>query len=310
MPRSKKQTVDKEVDSSSSNNVLEHKETENVKSAISGKSVSASKGTPDFTELSESFAAFLKAVCDKSLTSTILAYTHALAEVTSKPQQQMIDVWNKLVPDFMIKLESQTKTTAATTIAGKICAYYFPKAKKPCTCEVSVKSKSGQWCSKHLAQEDKKADDSKENKSDGPKTECEYTPSKGNNPGVKCTNAVCSKSTRFCSKHVKSGEKAEKTESKKKEAKEDSGMHIEPRFNKELDVYVDAKTNFVLHRKSKDIYAKLVDGKIVALSSEDIELLEKHEYQYNKDLFGAESEEKEDVESPGEAADDSEEETD
>jgi hypothetical protein len=307
MTKTKKQTVDKEAESSSKN-ALEHKEPENSKSAISGKSASASKGTPNFTELSGSFAAFLRAACDKSLTSTILAYTQALAEVTSKSQQEMIDVWNKLVPDFMIKLESQGKTQTATTIPGKICAYYFPKAKKACTCEVSVRSKSGQWCSKHLAQEDKKVDDSKESKSDSPKVECEYVPSKGNNPGVKCTNVVCAKSNRFCSRHVKSGEKAEKTESKKKEAKEDTGMHIEPRFNRELNVYVDAKMNFVLHRTKKDIYAKLVDGKIVALSAEDMELLDKHEYKYNKDLFGAESEEKEEVNSPGEEEDDSDEE--
>lgn len=244
-----------------------------------------------FTELSESFGTFLKAVCDTNLTSTLLAYTQTLAERTSIPQQKMIDVWNEIVPDYVIKLGQQAKSTTPTTISGKICSYYFPKAKKACDCEVSVRSKTGRWCSKHLNQEEKKADDSKTNVPASPRAECEYTPTKGKNPNVKCTNPVCAKSKRFCSRHVKSGEKAEKTESKRKESKDENVMTIQPKYNKKFNVYVDVETNFVLDRESKDIYAKLKDGKIIALTTEDKELLDKHKYHYNADLFSLKSQE-------------------
>jgi hypothetical protein len=264
-----------------------------------------SEGMKGLAPITESFAVFLKAVCDKNLTGTLLAYTQALSERTSVPQQKMIDVWNEIVPDYLIKLGQAPKVSSPTVVSGKICAYFFPKAKKGCTCEVSVRSKSGLWCSKHLKQDEKKNDETKTSSPTAPVVECEYVPTKGNNPNVKCTNVVSSKSKsgKFCSRHMKTGEKTEKLVTKK-ESKDGGVIRLNPRYNKEFDVYVDSETNLVLDRDSKDIYAKLKDGKLIALDVADIELLDKNKYSYNKELFALKQKESEKSDDELEESDD------
>ena len=240
--------------------------------------------TAGIASLAGSISSLLKAISEKHLTTIVLAYTKRVEEKQKGvAQQALIDIWNEVVPEYVIKLTAQAKPVESTTVEGKICDYYYPKAKKACECEVSLNSKSGRFCSKHIKQEDKKTQ-SPSPKED--KAQCEYVPSKGDHANERCENCVSAKSAtgKFCGKHIKSGEKVTAKTAKKAPVASE-GLTLHPKLNRALDIYVDAATNLALERSTKKIYARVDGDKILPLRDEDKALLDKHNYEYDTQIY-------------------------
>ena len=235
------------------------------------------------SDISESFSSLLSALCEKHLTSIVLAFTDKISQSQVRSQKDLLDIWNTVAPEYVVNLEaSAKKRTEITTIPGKICAFYYVRSKKACDCEVSMKSPSGKYCSRHLKEEGKPEKAPKETQ---PKVQCCYENTKGDFIGKRCESNVSPNSVtgKYCSKHAKSAEK-EKT-SKKKDEDAVEEVAFTPKFNKELKVYVDATTGFIINKEDKQVYARLRDGKLTALTKDDIAYLTEHKYEFNTTLF-------------------------
>jgi len=235
--------------------------------------------------ISCSFANLLKATCERHITSLINAFSLKLVASHSEiTKEECIEIWNQIVPEYSVSSDN-TKKKPSTTIPGKICCFYYTRAKKECDKEVSVKSVTGKYCSAHYKEENKPEKPVKE---EVEKIPCCHTNTKGD-IGKSCSGFVSAKSMtgKYCSKHIKSNEKDIPPKNKKpvEDKKEVVTEKLAPRLNKELKVYADPGTGFVIDKDSKNVYARIRDGKITMLNDEDNAFLKKNKYDSDESLF-------------------------
>jgi hypothetical protein len=252
--------------------------------------------------ISSSLSEFLHSLSDKHLTNIFLTVASRAATKLQINKEDLIRIWNEVAPEYVINLEASVKGVEATTIPGKICSFYFVRSKKACDHEVSLKSSSGKYCSRHLKEENKPE---KASKSTTPTAQCSYTNTKGE-VGKQCTANVSVKSAtgKYCAKHAKSAEKDPKT--KKGEGKEEvEEVTFSPKYNKELKIYVDPATGYVINKDNRKIYARMRDGKLTDLSPEDITYLTEHEYEYDTKMPRSKPDEEDEIQDESEPEEDS-----
>lgn len=232
-------------------------------------------------EVSNTLSAFFQEQLTKHVTQLVYTFTANLAAKLECPQKQLIDIWNDSSPGYSMDTENLQPTNKETPA---ICQYYFSRAKKACDCQVSAKSETGKYCSKHLKEETKQP----KSPTSATKEQCQHVTKAGPNPGKRCIGSVASKSEtgKYCSKHYKTMEK-EPGESKSKDStSEEATLTFCPRKNKELGVYIDEKSGYIFNDDQyKRIFAKLVKGKIVALSAKDMKFLDSNNYEYDNSLL-------------------------
>lgn len=258
---------------------------------MSSKKAKSSSASPSgVQEISQAFSEMLISNVRNHLISTVVAFIDKAASSKLSTKEDYVNIWNTVAPEHTINLQTTfKKKTEPTTVSGKICCFYYVRSKKACNEEVSVKSSSGKYCSRHLKEETKEP---KEPVVDGLKKKCEYTNSKGENQGKICESNVSAKSTtgKYCSKHAKIAEKPEASTKKigKKSSKDEATSDInnfKPRLNQKLKVYVDTATGFVIQKENKKIYARVRDGDLTSLTDDDITLIKKQNFEYDETLF-------------------------
>jgi hypothetical protein len=235
-------------------------------------------------QISKSLSASIIAACETHLTTLVIRLSEELSKNNKCTQNEVINIWNDIAPDYSIILNKSIKKT----IPGKICCFEYVRSKKMCDKEVSIESKTGNYCTRHLKSKlenpKKKAEENTEI------NHCEYEFIRGTNAGSICNGKVSekSKTRKYCSKHLKQEEK--KVDDEKTNEKEDTKLKLIPKLNTKLKLYIDKPTGFIFDRNNKKVYAKLVDNNPTALSDEDVELLDKNECEHDVTLFNENNE--------------------
>jgi hypothetical protein len=243
-------------------------------------------------EISTTLSEFFKTICEQQVSNIIISFINKLVADanTDLTHAELTNIWNRVCPEYAITETVTTKSgKPLTTIQGSICCYYFSRAKRACVKEVSIKSVTKKYCTAHLKSETKQ--EKKEPDSSDIKKCCYIINSKAEKGKVskQCTSNVSSKSVtqNYCSSHIKSGEKSSEPKVKKtKKVVEDViAVKFSPKLNRELKVYVDSSTGFVVNRDDKFIYARIRDNKITQLTEEDKIYLTDITYKFDENLF-------------------------
>lgn len=262
------------------------------------RSVSSGSGL-DVSVLSDSFTSVIKSLCERHMTSIVVGFIEKLSQ-KGHDKEELLSVWNSVAPEYVIELEASTKKKQPTIVSGKICCFHFVRSNKDCDREVSVKSTTGKYCSRHLKEESKTPEDSPSPSAGSPKSKCEYEFKHGSKEGERCTSNVSDKSStgKFCSKHAKTQEREKSPKKEKSKSKSKSNSKAEkkeeehnapvfaPRLNKFLHIYVDSESGFIFEKSAdKKIYGKLVDGIITPLSNADKDHLTKMNYLFDEEIL-------------------------
>lgn len=260
------------------------------------RSVSSGSGI-DVSVLSDSFTSVIKSLCERHMTSIVVGFIEKLSQ-KGYNKDELLSVWNSVAPEYVIELEASTKKKQPTIVSGKICCFHFVRSNKDCDREVSVKSTTGKYCSRHLKEESKTPEDSPSLSPSSLKSKCEYEFKHGNKEGERCTSNVSDKSStgKFCSKHAKTQEREKSPKKEKSKAKSKSKAEkkeeehnapiFTPRLNKFLRIYVDSESGFIFEKSAdKKIYGKLVDGIITPLSNADKDHLAKMNYLFDEEIL-------------------------
>jgi hypothetical protein len=252
-------------------------------------------------ELSSTFVEGLKSLLDAQLSSVLLQFSTQLSQELEIEPQKILDIWNKIAPDFTVKYTSKTEKKDKVGITDKVCVYIAARTKNACESHSSVKSVTGDYCSKHLRFETKML-------ADKDKPTCDFIKSGGENDGEQCTRKVSDKSSSGtkCSVHCKSENKKDepkkaKKSKDKKEKKEDDDEKEDDDDEKEikkivlgavkkntkLGLYTDQNHGYVVDPSNKKIYARLDKDKesIRALTDEDVAVLSVSKLPFDVEKF-------------------------
>lgn len=227
------------------------------------------------------FADLLKTICDKHISTLVIQFTSKVAESTKVPQEELIETWNSLNPEYIVDIKEhdkkEVKKKGKTEKVEKAqCEYILTRGNKNrCNNKVSDKSTTGKYCAKHAKIEEKEDESGNDSDSEKAKNKKQVKESK--------------------KKEVKSKENDEKESKKEVTSKKESNKKItnedkkeftfNPRHNKELDVYVDKKSGFIFDKETKKIYGKVVNDEINKLSNDDMQFLNSNNIQYDAELF-------------------------
>jgi hypothetical protein len=214
------------------------------------------------THLTTNFEGYLS----KQITSIITSYIDRLV-VNGYDKIKVLEIWNQVGTSYKIKLEMINKKQQITTIPGTTCEFYFTRNKENCKKEVSIKSATKKFCSRHISEETKAP---KQPKVEENVAKCIHEFKSGVRMKKQCGAKVSTKSAtgKYCSRHFLTNEKP-KTE-KKEETKEPEKVN----FNEKLNAYVDTVNNWVIDKDDKKtVFAKVIDEKLTELDEDDIKKL-------------------------------------
>lgn len=240
----------------------------------------------------------------KQLSSMVQSFSTKLVEQNEGLKyERVIAVWNEIAPGYEIDAKTApVKKAAATATATKTkntsseitgtCIRLGKRgdnANKPCGNKVSVNSVSGNYCSRHIKEEENDGSPTSAaaaNSSETKSTQCEQMLK----TGKQCANKPTAKSGRFCSRHAaKASEENSSPSSSKQElvVKKENPLVLQIKKHKELNVHYDPATSFVIHKETenKPVYAKIKEDALVELTTADIELLKKKSISYDLKLF-------------------------
>ncbi len=151
----------------------------------------------------------------------------------------IVNIWNKIMKDDKMKIdekkekkevakEKKEKKEVTKEKKDAKCEYKFIKGEKIgecCGSNVSDKSETGKYCSKHYKDENKETKNKKETKDKDSKknTKCKHVMTTGKRIMETCDEKVSDKSTtgKFCSKHLKDDKDTKKIEEEEEEEEEE-----------------------------------------------------------------------------------------
>jgi hypothetical protein len=188
---------------------------------------------------------------DKIFQNLSLIYVHHLhciindissnvSEDKNVSKDEIINIWNEICPEYPIGVK--TKKTI-----NKICEYIGKKNAK-CNSKVSVNSKTGIYCFRHLKYEDTNLN--KENNSGDNNSQ---------SSGVRNNNT---------SNNLSSNNNLSENELKEKSCKK-----FLIKYNRKAKLYIDEDYGYVFDRLTKSIYGKWINNEIQNLTCTDINFI-------------------------------------
>lgn len=161
------------------------------------------------------------------------------------PNNDIIEVWNTVAPQYAVREEDKEEDKTPSRSSKK-----------------------------------KKSSKEKEEKEVVDKPKCTQILK----TGEKCKLSCAKDSTEYCKRHLKLQEKVAVKEPSEIGEKPNP-LEITPRLNKKFKVYADPSNGYVMHKKSKIIYARIVDDDLCRLSDDDITELKTHQIHHDEDLI-------------------------
>jgi hypothetical protein len=162
--------------------------------------------------------AIYKAI-DSSMRSTIKGYISEFADILTQKinkkeeldTKSISEIWNNIVKDTDFKPGRKNKKDKEIDLSHPCCEHMISKGDRKdqqCGEQVSKKSSTQSYCSKHY----------KQNEKDKSTDICSYTLKKGDKKDEKC-GKNCVKDSEFCSKHKSNIKKKEDKKKNKKGSK-------------------------------------------------------------------------------------------
>lgn len=231
-----------------------------------------------------SFSTMIAAFHEKQFKQLILKFIKQVEKDKNCSSSDLINIWNGLTTEYNITDDIQhnhmkSSITGHTNNATE-CIYYYPRLNKKCDGTVSDKSITQSYCTKHLKHE---KDDNKSSSTQLSTTDtCIHQFIRGPNVGKLC--GLKAKVGNYCGRHIKNNEQSKSVTSTPKSSKNTENKEIAPltpRLNKELNIYIDNATGFIIDKESRKIYARLRNNEITALTNDDKQLLDNNKYEYD-----------------------------
>ena len=227
-----------------------------------------------------SFLDVLKTCYEKHTSTIVSEFITQVSNKTKISQKELLDLWNNISPDYNVTLTVVNNTNNTNTDQQKtnknnddssssssssnsgICKYCSTRGdKKQCTSKISDKSITKEYCARHAKIKEK--DLINQPGETSPKVSPKSSPKTGNKKNL--------------TKESVSLKDEEKTDEEK--------IILYPKINKKLNIYVDQKTNFIIDKKTKKIYALLQNDKINPLDADSLEIIQSNGMDFDSQLI-------------------------